>query len=163
MAIAATYRPRSTARCPRPLALAVSGVVVAALAGLGLGATAVTGAGEDARDPTPPSVPALQAPPLQVTVRAAAYAPGESSGWHAHPGVHTVIVRSGVLTVYDANCEAQAYGPDEPYVGGRQTHLARNEGPEPVEMTVVYASTGDGTGEAEALPAGGPPEGCAIS
>lgn len=101
--------------------LAVGGGVLAPLAGFGL----MAGDGDR-------SAPAVAGPTaagpldgLAVNVKRATYQPGQSSGWHAHAGIHTVIVTSGVLRVYDSGCLGRSYGVDEPYVGGMQDHLAR--------------------------------------
>ena len=66
------------------------------------------------------------------------YAPGQSSGWHRHPGLHLVTVMSGTLTVYDGECTATTYGAGQEYVGGEEPHLARNETEVTLEMTVTY-------------------------
>lgn len=66
------------------------------------------------------------------------YAPGQSSGWHRHPGLHLVTVMSGTLTVYERDCTAATYGAGQEYVGGEEPHLARNETEVTLEMTVTY-------------------------
>ena len=69
------------------------------------------------------------------------YAPGETSGWHSHPGLHLVTVIAGTLTVYGPDCQPRTYGPGQPYIGGDSVHLAANEGEVPVEMGVTYLTT----------------------
>ena len=76
--------------------------------------------------------------PADVTVQTATYEPGQSSGWHAHTGMHAVMVLSGTVTFYDSGCQGRAYGPGETYVGGQDVHLARNDTMEPVGMAVTY-------------------------
>lgn len=93
-------------------------------------------------------------PALAVTVQRATYAPGQSSGWHSHPGIHSVVVLSGTLTVVEA-CASRTFGPGDTYIGGQQNHLATNDGTEPVEMMVVYSTTADGPSD-YALPADAP-------
>lgn len=119
--------------------LAVIGGLLAPLAGYGL-------ANEPDRDRRAPAnrVPAAPIRPeaLPVTVQRTVYQPGQSSGWHSHAGVHTVIVMSGALTVYDGSCRPRSFGPDDPYIGGMENHLARNDTDAPVEMMVVYTSAG---------------------
>lgn len=66
------------------------------------------------------------------------YAPGQSSGWHRHPGLHLVNVVSGTLTVYDQDCTPETYGARQEYVGGEEPHLARNETAVTLEMAVTY-------------------------
>ncbi len=68
------------------------------------------------------------------------YEPGHSSGWHVHPGVHSVVVLSGTLTVYDEACGRHDYGPGQAYLGGREPHLARNTGTETVGLAVTYVA-----------------------
>jgi quercetin dioxygenase-like cupin family protein len=78
--------------------------------------------------------------PVDMELQVLTYGPGQTSGWHLHPGVHLVTVLSGTLTVYDAECQARIYGPGQPYVGGEELHLARNETDAPVEMAVTYVT-----------------------
>lgn len=73
-----------------------------------------------------------------VAVVTQVYEPGQTSGWHTHAGLHAVAVLTGELTVYDAECRAQRVVAGEPYVGGRELHLARNETAERVDMVVTY-------------------------
>lgn len=79
------------------------------------------------------------APPYRVT-----YDPGYSSGWHVHPGQHDVTVLSGTLTVYADGCRPEVYGAGERYVGGRERHLATNEGAERLEMVIRWLGAGEG-------------------
>jgi hypothetical protein len=39
---------------------------------------------------------------------------GGQSGWHHHPGFVLVAVKTGQLTVFDANCNSETYGPGLP-------------------------------------------------
>jgi quercetin dioxygenase-like cupin family protein len=82
------------------------------------------------------------------------YEPGHSSGWHLHPGVHSVVVLSGTLTIYDEHCVRTDYGPGETYLGGNAPHLARNEGADDVNVaiTYVYSSTSPTAGTPVAAP-----------
>lgn len=136
----------------RPIALMAAGLLAAA------GALVVAlsgGNGADGSAPVPPppasasaSEPrpgpaALALQPSDFAVVAITYDPGQSSGWHVHPGVHAVHVLSGTLTVYDESCAARTYGPDQSYVGGRDPHLARNETAEPLRMVVTYVEPGN--------------------
>lgn len=90
-----------------------------------------------------------------VSVVNQVYEPGQESAWHAHSGIHAVAVLTGTLTVYDADCRAQTYGRDRPYIGGQELHLVRNETAEPVEMVVTYVSAArsDGTAPSSGTPA----------
>lgn len=78
--------------------------------------------------------------PVQISLQNVTYGPGQSSGWHIHPGVHLVSILSGTLTVYAADCQPQTFGPGQPYIGGEEVHVARNETDAPVEMAVTYVT-----------------------
>ncbi len=58
-------------------------------------------------------------------------APGGQSGWHSHPGPAVVLVKSGALTLYDADsgsCVAHTYVAGQAFIdpGQGHAHLARN-------------------------------------
>ena len=111
------------------------GAGVLAVLGLLCIAVAAWAAGAGA----PAAVPAQQAPvsrasavdmstfethePHAPQASTSSYAPGQSSGWHRHPGLHLVTVVSGTLTVYDGDCTAATYGPGQEYLGGEEPHL----------------------------------------
>lgn len=97
----------------------------------------------------------------QVGTARLTYAAGHTSGWHVHPGVHSVVVLAGTLTIYDESCRRQEYGPGEMYLGGASPHLARNETAEPLDLAVtsVFAITSV-TGPGTPTP---PPTGCDVS
>jgi quercetin dioxygenase-like cupin family protein len=84
------------------------------------------------------------------------YEPGHTSGWHVHPGVHSVVVLSGTLTIYDERCVRTAYGPGEIFLGGNAPHLARNEGTDDlnVAITYVYSATSQSPSTPVAAPGG---------
>ncbi|MDQ3980946.1 MAG: hypothetical protein M3314_15600 [Actinomycetota bacterium] len=101
-------------------------------------------------------LPAPAAPSFPtVGTSATAYLPGHSSGWHVHPGLHSVVVLSGTLTIYDENCVRTEYGPGHTYLGGSAPHVARNEASDvlDVAITFVYRSTSE-HGSAVAAPGG---------
>lgn len=125
--------------------------VLAMAAGLVITAVALLSLLEQRRAPsgtprtgTPPPAPVAASSgvalggPGDVQAQMASYAPGESSGWHAHTGMHAVVVVSGTLTVVDGGCQSHTFGPGESYVGGRDTHLALNQSASPLEMVVTY-------------------------
>ena len=143
----AVLRPRAR-RSPaspwwRAVALMVVGLVVVGTAAFGLDHHASSRPGEGGAGTSPP-VPAPASSglalggPSDVSVQTATYEPSQNSGWHAHTGMHAVLVLSGTLTVYDADCQARTYGPGDTYVGGQDLHLAGNETATPVEMAVTY-------------------------
>jgi hypothetical protein len=71
-----------------------------------------------------------------VRVSKLEFAPGSSSGWHHHPGIVVVTVASGSVTVWDENCNTEAYGPGLPngavFVEG---------GDEPGQVTTTSGAT----------------------
>ena len=73
-----------------------------------------------------------------VALTSGAYEPSHSSGWHVHPGLHSVVVLSGTLTFYDEGCDGHQVGPGDAYLGGDRPHLVRNETAEPVTYVVTY-------------------------
>lgn len=136
----ASHSPRAVRRSP--VLLMATGLVVAGIASLTLvrqsPAPGMASAGTRPPVPAPASPGVTLAGPADVTVQMAGYEPGQSSGWHAHTGMHAVMVLSGTLTFYDDDCRRRTYGPGDTYVGGTDVHLAKNESATPVEMTVTY-------------------------
>jgi quercetin dioxygenase-like cupin family protein len=135
-------------RARRSSVLAMTaGLVVFALAAVTL-TTATVGRSSPARQETgtgtrpPARVPVSSGValggPQDVAAQMASYAPGQSSGWHSHTGLHAVVVLSGTLTIFDGECRRHTYGPGDSYVGGQEIHLAVNETSAPVEMAVTY-------------------------
>lgn len=49
-----------------------------------------------------------------VRVQQVVFATGGSSGWHHHPGIVTVVVASGSVTVWNEDCKGTTYGPGLP-------------------------------------------------
>ena len=106
--------------------LAVAGVLSMGLAGVTLGT------------PDPAAIEAALGGP-QVVVTGGAYEAGHASGWHVHPGLHSVVVLTGRLAVYDERCERADFGPGQVYLGGDRPHLVRNDGPTEATYVVTYA------------------------
>ena len=52
--------------------------------------------------------------PTDVRLQKLVFAPGGKSGWHHHPGIVIVAVESGALTLWEADCSSQTYGPGLP-------------------------------------------------
>ena len=132
-------------RAHRPLAgvgLAVGGLVAVLVAGIGIvqvsrhGSRDLAFEAESAGLPSPAEAGCERGE--MINVRNAEYAPGETTGWHQHQGVHVVTVLSGVLTVEDGVSGVQTFGAGDTYVGGRDAHVARNDGDVPVRMVVTY-------------------------
>ena len=73
-----------------------------------------------------------------VATATSTYQPGHTSGWHVHPGVHSVVVLSGTLTIYDENCVRTDYGPGQTYLGGATPHVARNETLDVLDVAITF-------------------------
>ncbi len=68
-------------------------------------------------------------------VQSNVWQPGGSTGWHTHPGHSLIIVTSGTVTEYDADCtpHVHTFVPGQPaptFVdpGRDHVHIIRNEG-----------------------------------
>lgn len=134
--------PSGSSRRTWPVVVMAAGValVVAALALAYQLSTAPEEAGAGGRPPAP--APASSGitlgGPADVSVQQATYEPGQTSGWHAHTGMHAVLVLSGQVTFYDEQCRRQTYGAGDTYVGGQLAHVVRNETDEPAQLAVTY-------------------------
>lgn len=52
--------------------------------------------------------------PTDVRVQKLIFSAGGRSGWHHHPGVVLVTVEAGAVTLWNADCSSETYGPDLP-------------------------------------------------
>ena len=65
--------------------------------------------------------------------------PGWDSGWHHHTGGTVTAVTAGTFTLYDGNCESQAFNAGEGFIEDVDTvHRARNEGTDDAVVTVTF-------------------------
>jgi len=64
-----------------------------------------------------------------------------STGWHRHPDPSLIVVTSGTLTEYHADCVPHVHVTGETFVdpGGSEIHLIRNEGS--VSATTIAVQT----------------------
>jgi quercetin dioxygenase-like cupin family protein len=155
----------SARRDPRRPALALlaggSALMVAAAA---LATSIISGSGNGSTEVRPPaavaSAPVAEPEFPDVGVAPNVYEPGHTSGWHTHPGLHSAVVLSGTLTIYEADCSRHDYGPGDTYLGGRDPHVARNDTAEPVQLVVTYVFQRVSTLEHATVVA--PPAGCDI-
>jgi quercetin dioxygenase-like cupin family protein len=84
--------------------------------------------------------------PTDLVTQQVTFPPGAYSGWHHHPGVILVLVKSGTVTVWDENCQKTAYSAGQVFIeGGTEPMMVSNEGSE----TAVDVAT-------QVAPAGGP-------
>jgi len=75
------------------------------------------------------------------TVAHLTFAPGGTTGWHAHPGPVLVVVETGSVTKYSAqDCTAQTYTAGQAFVenGPTDENLVRNDGSVPAETIVTF-------------------------
>src|SRR5215469_9254818 len=75
------------------------------------------------------------------TVLHLTFAPGGTTGWHAHPGPALVIVTTGSVTTYSAqDCTAQTYTAGQAFVqsGPTDENMVRNDGSVPAETIVTF-------------------------
>jgi quercetin dioxygenase-like cupin family protein len=142
---AARPRRRQLSRRSRwtPLLLMAAGLSIMTVAATALIPDGASVSGEAGAAPSPPVATPASAGvaiggPSDVAAQLATYAPGQSSEWHTHTGLHAVVVLTGTLTVVDGDCARRTFGPGESYVGGREIHLAINETASPLEMAVTY-------------------------
>ncbi len=159
-----------------PLALAAMGLGLAlSLAATGLAvsvspdkpadavpanAASVVRAAPAAADPPPGPGRIVLNGPGNVAVVKVVYEAGQSSGWHAHAGIHAVAVVSGELTVYGNDCTPLRVVPGQPYIGGQELHMTRNETGQPVEMIVTYLNPATASGDPGPKPA---PANCTVA
>ena len=91
------------------------------------------------------------------------FAPGASFGWHSHPGPSLVIVKTGALTLYqadDPSCSPHVIPAGSGFVDdGHDTHLVRNElSTETVVYVVSLVPQGAARRIDEPVPANCPPD-----
>ncbi|MFD3946468.1 cupin domain-containing protein [Streptomyces sp. NPDC058579] len=72
-----------------------------------------------------------------VVFRTVTLAPGDSTGWHHHPGQIIAVVQSGTLTRFLHDCSVETVSAGEAFVelaGRRNRHIGHNFGTEPVVL-----------------------------
>ncbi len=84
------------------------------------------------------------------------FTPGQSTGWHSHPGPNIVVVVGGQLTLTDEHCKVTTYTDGQAFATGLDTHLAV-AGPNGADFYSLYFLPKDAT----ALRADQPPPVCA--
>jgi quercetin dioxygenase-like cupin family protein len=79
--------------------------------------------------------------PQSVQSHTREFAPGDSSGWHTHPGVEMGIVLSGEMEMRLADGTVRRFGPGQTFTIPRGTvHNGVNvaDGPSRLAITYVY-------------------------
>jgi hypothetical protein len=66
--------------------------------------------------------------------------PGGFSGWHHHPGLVLVVVKTGSVTRYSMDCTKQPYNAGQAFAELGEKHVAfvKNEGTAIAELMVTY-------------------------
>jgi hypothetical protein len=64
---------------------------------------------------------------VTVTITLGTTSASGSSGWHAHPGVALVTVKSGSVVLYDAQCSATVQAAGSAFTAGLDASLIRND------------------------------------
>lgn len=70
------------------------------------------------------------------------FEPGQSTGWHSHPGPSLIFVVSGSVTNYDSDarrCAGRTYAAGSSFVdpGGNDVHMLRDDGTVAAETIAV--------------------------
>jgi quercetin dioxygenase-like cupin family protein len=68
--------------------------------------------------------------------------PGQTSGWHSHPGPSVIFVVTGTVTNHESTsggCEVASYSAGSSFVdeGGDHVHMISNDGTQPAETIAV--------------------------
>jgi quercetin dioxygenase-like cupin family protein len=68
------------------------------------------------------------------------FAPGGHTGWHSHPGVLLVAVKSGAVARYEHDCTKNTYAAGQSFVERGPQHViyVKNEGTTPAEVQIAY-------------------------
>jgi hypothetical protein len=94
-----------------------------------------------------------------VTMQTLMFQPGGSSGWHHHPGLVVVVVKSGQVTRFKGDCSKQTFTAGQSFVetGEHDLVFVKNEGSSVAEVhnTLINAA-----GAATRVDDAGAPPGC---
>ncbi|WP_394618505.1 cupin [Lentzea sp. JNUCC 0626] len=78
----------------------------------------------------------------QYVLREITIAPGDSTGWHYHPGPVKGVVTKGVLTHNDSDCSIDGVYRPGGFIsessGTSYVHIGRNLGSSPLVLEVLY-------------------------
>ena len=76
--------------------------------------------------------------PTDFVTQEVTFVPHAFSGWHHHPGVILVLVKSGHVTTHDENCQTKTYGPGEAFVeSGTAPFMVSNESDTEIAVDVA--------------------------
>ena len=137
-------------------------IAIAAAAILALPAGATPGSGATgtilARGLATEKIKSQSSQPFDVVVQQITIAPVGNTGWHTHPGNAVAVVKSGTLTIYDANdptCTGRDYTAGQVYLdpGRGHVHFGANlSATEFVEVVVTYLDVPIGGGVRQDAP-----------
>jgi hypothetical protein len=70
------------------------------------------------------------------------FLPGQTTGWHSHPGPSLIFVVSGTITNYDSGapgCKGKSYAAGSSFTdaSGTDVHMLRDDGATPAETIAV--------------------------
>jgi ABC-type glycerol-3-phosphate transport system substrate-binding protein len=74
--------------------------------------------------------------PTDVRIQELVFEPGGFSGWHHHPGIILVSVKSGAVTLWNSDCSSTTYGP-----GLADGAVFVEGGDDPVQATSATGAT----------------------
>jgi quercetin dioxygenase-like cupin family protein len=103
-----------------------------------------------------------QAHGINAVLQHLQFTPGQSTGWHTHPGPNIVLVVAGSLTLTDEHCNVTTYGPLDQgfafagFATGLKVHQAV-AGPDGSDFYTFYFLPSD----ADVLRTNADPPGCA--
>lgn len=77
---------------------------------------------------------------VDVATATVTVTPGGTSGWHSHPGIVIVSVKTGSITFYDQTCVGTVHGAGTAFIeaAGNGPGMARNEGATDAVLYVTY-------------------------
>jgi quercetin dioxygenase-like cupin family protein len=78
--------------------------------------------------------------PVDFVAAHLTFAPGGTTGWHVHPGPVLVIVKTGTVTKYSADCTVNRYTAGQAFVerGPSDVNMVRNETTTNAETLVTF-------------------------
>jgi hypothetical protein len=105
-----------------------------------------------------PFVSCSAATACDVTMQTLTFQPGGFSGWHHHPGLVVVVVKSGQVTRFKGDCSKQTFTAGQSFVemGERDLVFVKNEGSTAAEVqnTLINAAGAATRVDDAAAPAG---------
>jgi quercetin dioxygenase-like cupin family protein len=107
-----------------------------------------------------PFVSCSPATACDVTMQTLTFQPGGYSGWHHHPGLVVVVVKSGQITRFKRDCSKQTFTAGQSFVemGEKDLVFVKNEGSTVTEVQntlinpVGAATRGDESAPANCTP-----------